>query len=79
MSLEATFGWLFFILVGAVTVKEMSLIGPETKLQKIPIGKKAVAKDEAVEDTFSNIQLKFYFSSTMNTNDFKSFLKKEIS
>ncbi len=69
----------FFILVGAITVKELSLIGPKTKLQKIPIGKKAVAKDAAVEDTFINIQLKFYFRSTMNTNDYKSFLKKEIS
>jgi hypothetical protein len=69
----------FFILVGALAVKELSLIGPETKLRKIPIGKKAVAKYAAVEDTFSNINLKFHFRSTMNTNDYKSFLKKEIS
>ena len=69
----------FFILVGALAVKELSLIGPETNLQNIPIGKKAVAKYAAVEDTFNNTYSKFHFRSTMNTNDYKSFLKKEIS
>jgi hypothetical protein len=38
----------FFIDVGAKTVKVLPLIGPD----KIPIGKKAIAKNAEFRDTF---------------------------